>query len=943
MKKHLSQIWHQFQQSFSVEKNLNTTIETGQAVIEATAGIQKQGVSLETLKSVLQNSSSLLDVFCLPLAQIIDSEFSFLSLGIALLKFYGDISPGNLTLEDCVSIISQAAYLESTKEILSLYPAITEDTNADNLPEVSKKLINIHRLELDDQSATDTIFCFHESQLATAFNQILSARLIAPDVTKYLANLLTKRIAANTQRYMIQAFINLGAVIENIIHIDLIYWQQAQANIHSIDEYLDKYITSPALETVFQQGYSIQDIYIPLQAKSQNLNSDILDLETWTKGMLLNPNKLSQLILIQGQTGRGKSTFARIFANWVKTHLYPLWTPILIDLKNLNTISMELEDTLKSALPFNFSQADNWLQNTNYRFFFILDGLDELNSDIVTQLNLSQFMQQLGTFQQKCKSNALMGHRVLITSHNNALKTISNLPENLEQVEIIALNETLQEKWLQKWAALPVNQGKNTDFQQFLQPKKLPSSLQILAHEPLLLHLLAAMYRDSQLTVDQLERAKQKTAKTFIYHKAINWLITPYLHHNDLNSQKVIAFKAILTAAANCVVQSGGNFTSMLMLETYLQEDQKTQDIIAQQDSQFLKTSLVACGVFANDSRFEFFHGSFRDFLFAERFKEILIAWTQKIEDTQEPVVSETDMNWQIYDLLGFGKITSEIIEFLVQLLIEVPNFDWVMLFQRLENFYNNWCQKQFINDSENNLPQIKLQQLQKYGIHHLDQTQVDVYTGLNLMIFLLELHRYAQGHDVLKENIIFYPSGQPQSDVDTTQLRDIINYSNCLSGENFNQIVGSFLSGTNLRGADLSEVDFGGANLSHADLSRANLNCANFSRTNCSGAYMISANFSEALFNHANLHEANFIRANLTGADLSSADLNYADLSLADLSGANLSGANLEDANFSGAKLSNGLLGDICWDEKTSWKNVEGLEIAKNLPVELKQQLKIF
>ncbi|MGM3306077.1 NACHT domain-containing protein [Anabaena sp. WFMT] len=943
MKKNLSQIWHQFQQSFSVEENLNTTIETGQAVIEATQTIQRQGASLETLKSVLQNSSSLLDVFCLPLAQIIDSEFSFVSLGIALLKFYGDISPVNLTLEDCVSIISQAAYLESTKEILSLYPAINWDTNTDNPQEIRKKLQNIHHLELDNQIAIDTISCFHESQLATAFNQILSGRLIAPDVTKYLANLLTKRIAANTQRYMIQAWINLGDVIENVIKPDLTYWQQAQANIYSIDEYLEKYITSLALETVFQQGYSIQDIYIPLQAKSQNLSSDILDLETWTKGMLLNPNKAAQLILIKGEIGRGKSIFARIFANWVKTHLYPLWTPIVIDLKNLNFISIQLEDTLKLALPFNFSQADDWLNNNNHRFFFILDGLDELTADIISQINLSQFMQQLGTFQQKCKSNAFMGHRVLITSHKNALQAISKLPENLEQVEIIALNETLQEKWLQKWAALPVNQGKNTDFQQFLQPKKLPSSLQILAHEPLLLHLLAAMYRDGQLTVDKLERAKQKTAKAFIYHEAINWLINQYLHHDDLNSQKIIDFKAIFTAAANCVVQSGGNSTSMLMLETYLQEDHKTQDIITQQDDQFLKTSLVACGVFSVEGRFEFFHRNFRDFLFAERFKEMLIAWTQKTEDTQEVVVSETEMNWQIYDLLGFGKITSEIIEFLVQLLIEVPNFDWVMLFKRLENFYNNWCQKQFINDSENNLPKIKLQQLQRYGIHHLEQTQVDVYTGLNVMIFLLELHRYAQEHDVLKEDIIFYPSGQPQNDVDTTQLQNIINYSNCLSGENFNQIVGSFLSGANLRGADLAEVDFSGANLAHADLSRANLNCANFSRTNCSGAYMISANFSEALFTHANLHEANFIRANLTGADLSSADLNYADLSLADLSGTNLSGANLEDVNFSGAKLSNGLLGDICWDEKTSWKNVEGLEIAKNLPAELKQQLKIF
>jgi uncharacterized protein YjbI with pentapeptide repeats len=941
MKKNLSQIWHQFQQSFSVEENLNTTTDTGEAIIEATKTTYQQGASLETLKAILQNSSSLLDVFSLSSAQLIGAESSFVSLGIALLKSYNDLSPANLALEDYVFIICQAAYLESAKEILSLYPAINWDVNLDNLHEVSKKLQNLNSLELDEQTATNTIAVFQESKLATAFNQILSARLISPNVSNYLANLLTRRIAANTYRYIIEAGINLADIIGNINLPDLGYWQQAQANLHSIDEYLETYIASSALDTFLQENYAIKDIYLPLQAKSQDGNSDSLDLETWVKGMLLNPNKAAQLILVQGETGRGKSTFIKMFSNWVKAHLYPLWIPIIIELKNLDFIFIQLEDTFKLALPFNFSQADDWLHNKNNRFLFILDGLDELNADIVSQINLSQFIYQLGVFQQKCKNNGI-GHRVLITSDNKALKTISKLPENLEYVEIIALNQNLQEKWLQKWSLLPANQGKNTDFQQFLQPHKLASSLQILAHEPLLLHLLAAMYADNQLTVDKLEKTKQKTAKAFIYREAINWFIIRHLHDDNLTPQIAVDLKNMFTAAANYIVQSGGVSTSIFMLETYLQINQKTQAIISQRDDQYLKISLGACGVFTKN-RFEFFHKSFSNFLFAELFRDMLVSWTQKTRDTQEPVISEDQMNWQIYDLLGFGKITSEIIEFLWQLLIEVPEFDWVMIFQRLDDFYNNWCQKQFINDSANNLPQFKLQQLQNYGINHLNQDQINAYTGLNVMIFLLELHRYAQSHDVLKEDIIFYPSGQPQNDAYTTQLLNIINDSNCLSGENFNQIVGAFLSGANLRGADLDHVDFSGANLSQADLSRANLNCANFRLTNCNGAYLIGANCSEVLFTHANLSETNFIRVNLTSANLIGADLNYADLSLADLSGANFSGANLEDVNVSGAKLSNGLLGNIIWDDETNWHNVEGLEIAKNVPLELKQQLRIF
>ncbi len=44
-----------------------------------------------------------------------------------------------------------------------------------------------------------------------------------------------------------------------------------------------------------------------------------------------------------------------------------------------------------------------------------------------------------------------------------------------------------------------------------------------------------------------------------------------------------------------------------------------------------------------------------------------------------------------------------------------------------------------------------------------LGQRQVDIYAGLNVMILLLELHRYAQERDEFKEQMIFYPSGKNQ------------------------------------------------------------------------------------------------------------------------------------------------------------------------------------
>lgn len=234
-------------------------------------------------------------------------------------------------------------------------------------------------------------------------------------------------------------------------------------------------------------------------------------------------------------------------------------------------------------------------------------------------------------------------------------------------------------------------------------------------------------------------------------------------------------------------------------------------------------------------------------------------------------------------------------------------------------------CQGKFIDTAEETLPQKKLRQLQRYGITGLGQRQVDVYAGLNVMILLLELHRYAQERDDLKAEIVFYPSGKPQENRRTIQLLRIINYSDGLNLSNFIKIVGKFLRGAYLSGAYLSGADLSGADLSGADFSDAYLSGADLGDTSLRGAF---------------LREADFRGAYLDAADLSGADLTEADLTEANLSGAYLSGAYLSNADLSGAYLSDEFWGDVKWDEKTNWENVRGLDTAINVPEALKQQL---
>ncbi len=363
------------------------------------------------------------------------------------------------------------------------------------------------------------------------------------------------------------------------------------------------------------------------------------------------------------------------------------------------------------------------------------------------------------------------------------------------------------------------------------------------------------------------------------------------------------------------------------------------------------------------DKSLKFAQDNLQSDLWFERLQESLEKWTisrsglaSKMGDrTLDTVllpsgfgfrVCDRQMHEEIYDLLGNGALKLEIVNQVMKLVVTSQKIRPELLFWRLEDFYRRWCQGEFIDGApDENLPQKTKLKLAAQNIA-IGLRQVDIYTGLNVLILLLELHRYAQEQDELKQKITFYPSSQP--DIDnffTSQLLRIINYSDALEIGNFSSIVGQFLKRGNFRsaylgdanltgadfsGADLSQAylgdanligvnfsdanlsgaNLGDANLSGANLSGANLSGADLSSTNLSGANLSCANLSRADINRADLSSTNLNRANLSYADLNRADLSSTNLSHADLSNAILFGANLSEANLSSVSLS---YADLC------------------------------
>ena len=987
--------------------------EAGKTAAEVAKMFKEQG---------LDNSNLLLEVLNSPLAQVVGTGLPFVGMAAKLLAFFIEKTQQQPTFAECIFLVSQEAYLESFKEFIgqdeSLLNRIGQTPVSDKVKQLLKKLAD---LELSDKAADETVICFRDSRLAEEFNLVLSERLQQAGLNADEAQILTKRVAANTHRYLIKAWAVSGEAMKHLAPPSFSEWRKEQEKYHSIDNYLQEQIASLPLQPVFEEKFSFKDIYVPLKAQEIDKNGEVnkrapaFDLETWAKQLLEDESKQNRVMFVEAGPGRGKSVFCRMFADWVRQHLHPIWTPVLIRLRDIPILQNSFPETLKDAVTAGFASADGWLMERNTRYLFFLDGFDELLMEGRSSGGLEKFLKQVGQFQRDCDRNSEMGHRVLITGRTLALQGIERqMPDNLERVEIQVMDDELQQQWLSKWEA-QLGAEKTSAFQNFLQDKCCPENVKSeLSREPLLLYLLAAMHRDKILKVEDFQGTNSTQAKILIYNQAVNWVLTEQrskLLNRNLTELETEDLRRILTEAGLCVVQSGGECAPVAMIEKRLREDNSVKALLEKAQKPIGDNPLRnALAVFylqpgSKEGSVEFVHKSFGEFLCAERLKQSLEEWTEPGKKGRGFNTQDSQMNGEIYDLLGYGPLTEEIVEYLMGLLTtpagsgEENQFRLVELFQRLEDFYLRWCEGEFIDMLPESLPQKKMRLLRdQLKTQDLGQRQIDIYAGLNVMILLLELHRYGQQIDELKDKMVFYPCGKPNDEGkldDSNRLLRLISYSYCVGDSGFLQIVGLFLSGANLSGANLGGTELCGADLYAANLSGANLNGAEFSNADLfdanlrgahlSGTYLIEADLSRADLSGADLSRADLYGANLPGANLSGADLSGANLSDADLSGANLSGADLHDANLrdaylsdadlrgadlrganlsradlsppylsganlsgadlsganlSGANLSDRTFGDVKWDENTKWENVRGLDTAVDVPEALRQQL---
>jgi hypothetical protein len=806
-------------------------------------------------------------------------------------------------------------------------------------PQLQGLLKTLRPGKLSDTQAEQALSLVADSLLVQQMNNAAVAWFIANGVEEAEAKLITQRLQNSLSGHLLaviaenapplaqlQKFVGLGNSLSASSTDTDKELQPPEISLSvgdKIDLYREYYRASlmqKQSEPLLMESFSLKDIYVPpnglpineSDSQPEQKTAKSVDLMTWAQQQLTD---LKTITAIESEPGYGKTSFCQMWAATVAKELYPTWMPILIRLRDIK-YGKNLAETLNSGFT-GHSQTNlcDWLQQDYPRCLLLLDDLDEL--PVSHQGNRAKiiFMQQLLNLQSQSR------HKIVLTSQSKTLQEISKeLALPLRRIRIQPWDQEEWRQWFQQWAkvqSLPIAQNFFTFLKQsglFSATSKLPQ-LSHLVRQPLMLYLLGVLHRDGLLDDELLLLAANTQAKTNatllweIHHRLNRWLLG-YPQPGGIKTM-------LLRSGSNYIHRTQDAIANLL-------QGRHPQDVLAQMQAIALQilhsqrhqidlpdeannTTLPAFYFKSQESRvksyfsyssptpptpdcrIEFSHPKLGRFLCVQAIVTQLKLLTQRQESAYGEIKfvleSPSSIAQHVYNLLGFGILSQEIQELVIEGLEREPKqeFSFEILCDRLLPFWYAYCRGRWLDEGITHKALTHFQALQ----NPVNVEQVNAAVGLNVFLLLCACHQ--------KTKVPFWPCGNPDNlaQFQPEALMMLIARTAVLDKAAFaTHLHSTSLVSLNLSAAYLPQVVLSGANLEQIDLSNAELMGANLAGVSLQGANLA----------YANLTGANLTRANLTGTKLTGANL----------TGANLTGVNFQSVNVTNTCLFEAILSDI-------------------------------
>jgi hypothetical protein len=202
------------------EEVTKTGTEAAKAVFDLGKALKEQGPKADALKEYVGQISSLLDVLNSPLGEVVKATVPFAPIAVGLIKLITEATKREPTLEECMMLVSQVAYLESLRSLLTPYTQQLEQTGKKSASEaIARQLKQLGTKDFSAQDAQDALLQFPTSRLSREFNIVLVPRLQEAGFQSGQASTVANCVAWNTHRSRATDFTRCS--ISKLVHPDL--------------------------------------------------------------------------------------------------------------------------------------------------------------------------------------------------------------------------------------------------------------------------------------------------------------------------------------------------------------------------------------------------------------------------------------------------------------------------------------------------------------------------------------------------------------------------------------------------------------------------------------------------------------------------------------------------------------------------------------------------
>ena len=672
-------------------------------------------------------------------------------------------------------------------------------------------------------------------------------------------------------------------------------------------------------EPLLIESFSLKEIYIPPTGLPLQENYQPVNLMNW---VVLQLKDLETITVIESESGYGKTSFCQIFAAEIAQKSYPEWMPVFISLSEVS-YGATFQETLGSAFVRDSDvNLSNWLEETDNKCLLILDGLNELPHSTEHKTAIATFMQQLFEFQSQ------KVHKIILTTQSWVLEdVIGKAGSKLRTIKIQPWGQDDWKQWFGNWAKVQ-SMAIAQNFFTFLKKNKGFSQksqflLSDFVRQPLMLYLLAILHRDELLDNEILQLATNpQTTNSYvvlwsIYERLDGWLlgygvspISQKILTSSLSGDIHRTPEAVTALLQNRLPQELIDEMEAVALQI-LYSGKKKIDLkgdFTQLPAFYFKStkkSVIGNSTPSLSSTVKFSHSKFGEYLCAKaiitKLKALITAYRNAYGEIIFTVESPSSVAEQLYYLLGYGILTQEIEELVIEGLRreQKHKFSFQLLSSRLKPFWQAYCSGRWLDEGIAHKAWVYFKELQ----NPVNVEQVNAAVGINVFLLLSASYRETKQ--------TFSPCGNPAS------LRE------------FNpQALISLIAKTAVFHQETTRGRIGEKSLTFLNLSKADLTQGMLARVNFANTDLSNARLRDACLVGANLAEGDLTGADLTGANLTNANLTNAKLTGANLTGANLSGVNLDLVNLSNACLFQAIITET--DKETAIANGAVFSLAK-------------